>query len=591
MAEILSTSYINSLISSYQSNETYKLITPLNSKRTKYDNLSASYSSMISSLEALKSVLSDFKKTGSESIFSIKEAVSSNTKFLTASASSSASSGSYDIRINQLAKSDTAISKDMASSGISGLSGMQSFLIKTGDGSTGNFISKIEVTLDGTETNKELMRKVKDAINNDKAVITSVYKSPSDGYAGGAGSFKINLNGTEEIITLNGGSTYEELIDEAVIKINENVPGAAAEKETDSTGNVRLKITVEDSTKYISISHDSGADIVSDLGISTENEKGASGIVTASQFSPDSTSTQMSIASKDSGLDYRITELSDSGSSTILNFIGLNLGTSRPAFDQSQTPDSAGFIYADISENNLLNSKFYFNGLNFQRNSNNISDLVEGITFNLMSAMETSDSTVNLAVSNDAGSIKSKIEDFIKKFNDAYTFIREKSTITSGERGIFVGDSNTSVILNSLKSIGYTRISGLPEGSLNLLTQIGISFDTSNGLSISDSSLLEKKIEEDISQVENLFNSEDGIANKLYNLINPYLGPEGYLTLRKNSFEDNITNIDDRITSIELRIEKSADVLRKRYEQLQMQLASLMSVSSYFSSDTSGSFF
>jgi flagellar capping protein FliD len=99
MAEILSTSYINSLISSYQSLETFKLITPLTAKKEKYGNLSNSYASLISNLEALKTVLQDFKKTGTDSIFSIKEAVSSNTKFLTASAGPSASSGSYDISL------------------------------------------------------------------------------------------------------------------------------------------------------------------------------------------------------------------------------------------------------------------------------------------------------------------------------------------------------------------------------------------------------------------------------------------------------------------------------------------------------------
>ncbi len=591
MADVLSTSYINSLISSYQSNETYKLITPLGNRRTKYDNLSTSYSSLISNLEALKSVLNDFKKTGPESIFNIKEAVSSNTKFLSAAADSTASSGSYDIRINQLAKNDTVLSKDISSLGISGLSGTQSFVIKTGDGSTGSYTSKIEVTLDGTETNKQLLQKIKDAINNDEAVITSAYKSPSSGYPGGAGSFKVNLNGTEKTISLNGGGTYEELIEEAVNEINENVPGVKAEKETDGTGNIRLKITVNDSSNYISISHDSGADITADLGINTDREKGASGIVIASQFSPDSSTSQLSIASRNSGLDYRIKELSDSGSSTILSAAGLNIGTGRPQFNQSQTPDTAGYLYADISEDNLLNSKFYFNGLNFQRNGNNINDLVEGVTFNMVSVMESSDSTVNVAVSNDADSIKGKIENFIKKFNDAYTFIKEKSTTIPGQRGIFVGDSNALVLLSSFKSLSYTPVNGLAEGSLNLLTQIGITFDPQTGLTLSDGTLLAKKLEEDAGQVESLFNSGDGIANKLYSLLDPYLGKGGYLTLRKNSFTNNIADLDDRIKSTALRIEKSADVLRQRYEQLQVQLAALMSVSSYFSADSSGSFF
>ncbi|HVO75253.1 MAG TPA: flagellar filament capping protein FliD [Ignavibacteriaceae bacterium] len=592
MADILSTSYINDAISTFQSNESLKLINPLSTRKAKYQDLSSNYASLISALDSLKSSLSDFKITGSSTIFSVKAASSSNTNFLTAAADSSASYGVYDFRINQLAKNDTAVSKDLNSSALQGLSGTYSFIIKTGDGSTGEFASSVDVTLDGTESNKQLMQKIKDAINGDKAVVSSGYFDSSSSYEGGAGSFKINLNGTETVINLNGGGTYEELINEAVEQISGNIPGITAEKEIDSdTGNVRLKLTVNDSNDFITISDEAGSTIAADLGIITSNEKGASGIVSASLFSPDSATSQLSIASKNTGLDFRIKELSDSGSSGILNAAGLNLGASRPSFDQSQSPDSAGYIYSDISENNLLNTKFSFNGLNFQRNNTVISDLVEGVTFNLKAVMLPADSSVNVTVSNDTKSIRSSIESFIKKFNDAYTYIKSRSTTVSGERGIFIGDQNASSLMSSLKTIAYTKIEGLPDNALNLLSSIGISFDPSSGLTIKDSSLLDKKLSENINQVESLFNSENGIANKLNDLISPYLGSDGYLTRRQSTFDSNINDIDDRISSIQTRIDKSAEVLRNRYEQLQTQLATLMDFQNSFTSQSLDSYF
>jgi len=582
--EILSTSTIDSLVSSYATNESQKYITPLQTKKSKYSNLSTAYGTFSSKLRSLKALLTNLKLTGSDSLFQTKAATTSNSSFVSASAASSASIGAYSFRVDQLAKNDIAISNDFTASDTNGLTGTHSFSIKTGDGSGGEFVSNVEVTFSGSETNATVMEKISDAINSDKAVVQSDSKTASSTYSGGASSFVIDLNGTETTISVNGGGTYEDLIDEIAGSITENIDGVTAEKVVDS-GNVSLKLTVDNSSDYISISHSTGFDLATDLSISVTQEKGASGIVTASSFSPTSTKSQLSITSKETGVGYRITELSDGGGSSALDSIGLNLGTTRTAYNQSTDPDTSGFLYSDITdENNLLNSRFSFNGLTLQRDSNSISDLVSGVTFKLNSVMQSTDTTVNLTVGSDVASVKSQIEDFIAKFNDLYSYLKSNSTTSNGERGLFMGDTNASTILSSLTSISYTGVSGLSAGSLNMLNQVGISFDSVNGLSISDSNLLENKISENSSRVEALFNSTNGIANTLYDKIDPYLGAGGYLALAKSSYDRNITSYNDRITSTQKRIDKGSDNLRRSYEQLQSQLADLISLQNLLAS-------
>ena len=142
-------------------------------------------------------------------------------------------------------------------------------------------------------------------------------------------TFTIDLNGTETSISVDGGGTYENLIDEIVSKVNSSVTGVSAEKVSDSPnpGDVSLKLTVTDSKNYISITNTGSFDVVSDLHIGAVKEKGASGVVSASAFSPASGTTQFSLTSKQTGADYRIKNLSDSGTSTALSSIGLNLGS------------------------------------------------------------------------------------------------------------------------------------------------------------------------------------------------------------------------------------------------------------------------
>ncbi|MCK9212590.1 MAG: flagellar filament capping protein FliD, partial [Ignavibacteriaceae bacterium] len=373
---------------------------------------------------------------------------------------------------------------------------------------------------------------------------------------------------------------YGQLVDEAIAQIAANVSlgGIKAEKVIDSPspGDVKLKLTVSDSSKYISISHVSGFDVVTDLSIGVTKEKAASAIVSASVFAPDSANSQFSLTAKTPGLDNRITAISDSGASTAMANIGLNLGLTRPVFNQATIPDTAGFVYADVTQNaNLLNAKIQFNGLNFQRNTNSVSDLVNGVTFNLKSVMQATDTTVSVSVATDKANIKTKIDSFITKFNDLYTFIDSKSERNFGEKGIFTGDSNTTSLLNFFSSNLTSNISGITVGDLSYLSQIGITFNSTTGLTISNSTLFDNNVTDKISQVEALFNSSSGIANAVYNKINPYLGAAGYLASSKKALDSNVTYMETKITAKKKQIDKAAEAMRNQYQGLQSQMVTL----------------
>jgi len=594
MADYLSTSGINSLVNSYYNNEVNKKIAPLSTKKDKYQGISTAYSTLTTSLTNLKSILSDLKATGSSSIFANKSTASSNSNFATISATNSAAISAYNIRLNQLAKSDMVLGKDLTSDDYSSVittTGTHSLRIKTGDGESGEYYADVNVTFDEDDfdetgiTNKTVMEKIRDAVNSDKAVVTSTAKSGSAAYSGGTASFNLDINGTETTITIESATDYNDLMDQLVAQINEEVDGVTAEKIVDSpsAGDVKLKLSVDDSTSYISISQESGFDLVSDLGIEVTKEKAASGIVVASVFSPLSSTSQLSFTAKNSGYNNRITELYESGgSNTALSSIGLNLGTTRTSFVQTDGgEDTPGFVYA-LSD---LNSKFNFNGVDIERDSNEVSDLVTGATISLKSVMEETDATVSVSITNNVSSIKSKIESFITKFNEIYSYIRSKSTTDeSGNRGIFIGDTNASSILSMFSSSAYGAVSGISSEEINTLSKLGITFNSASGLSISNSATLEQNLNEKIDEVEALFNSTNGIASTLYDKVSSYLGTSGYLTRAKKSVDESIEEINDSITSSQEKIEKSAESLRQRYIQMQMQLNSLYEVYNSISS-------
>ena len=585
--DLLTTSGIDSLVSSYKNAESNTRLTPLSKRKTYYQTLDSAYSTINTKLSSLSTTLTSLTSTDSTSAFSTMKAVASNTSFLSVTATSSALSNTSTIRVNQLAKSDLVLSQDLASDAASTVitaEGSHDFIITSGDGAGGTLTSKVTVTFgaadftNGVITNKQVMTKLQTAINSDKAEITSASVVGTTAIA--AGSFKINLNGTETTINYSA-DTYSNVIDSVVTEINK-LSGVTALKVADGVSNYKLKITVTDSSKYISIGNDITGTLITDLNIASPatKEMGASGIVSASLFSPVSGYSQLSLTAKQSGYDYRILSMSESGLNTALTSIGLNLGATRTQFVQNASVDTAGYVYATTA----LNAKMEYNGITVERNSNSISDLIPGSTIVLNGLMQGTDATVNVSISKDTAAVKTKIDDFISKFNDAYLYLRNNLTSTATARGSLIGDSTATSLQSMFSSVAISAVSGIPSDQINTLYKLGISFNTTSGLSITDSSLLDNALNNKPDQVAALFNSTNGIAKTLTDRITPYLGTTGYLTTRKDSFSSTITAINDTGTSIQTKIDKSAEALRNRYLKMQAQLQQILNLQSSFSS-------
>ncbi len=588
MSGILSSSTITSLVQSYVQNQTDISVTPLQTQVQNYQNIISSYGTLSTNLSALNTELSNLLVNDSSSVFADKTATSSNSTFVTATADGSAAIGVASFRVNQLAQNDIVISPNMTSATANSITGTHHFIINAGDGNGGQTQSDVYVTFGSNETNQTVMQKIANAINSNQAVVTSASKSATAAYTGGAAAIAVNLNGITTNINLNSGdTTYDQVMNDIASQINSNIAGVSAKVIADpnTPGNEMLQLTVNNNSNYISISNASGYNIVGDLGISANEEKSAAGSATASVFSPASAQSQLSITAAQTGLDYRIMNISDVTGSSALSSVGLNLGSSRPVFDQTTSPNTAGYVYADTTlANNLLNAKYVYNGINLQNDSNKISNLVSGVTYNLNSVMQASDTTVNVSIGTDVNSIQTEIQNFITKFNTAYTYVKSNSTPGTTNRGVFMGDANGYSILNGLGAIGYSSVSGLSAGSIQYLTQIGISFDPTNGLSVSNSTELQQAIANNPSQVEALFNSNNGIANTLSNFIKPYLGAGGYLASAQNSYQNNVTYLNDRITTAQNTINTAANNLTNQYQQLQAQLITLTNMQSLYNS-------
>ena len=200
--------------------------------------------------------------------------------------------------------------------------------------------------------------------------------------------------------------------------------------------------------------------------------------------------------------------------------------------------------------------------------------------------MQITDATVNVSVTNDTASVKSAINNFISKFNDLYSYLKgnltSTTTGTTTTRGSLIGDSTATTLQSLLSTVAGSSVSGIAADQINSLNKLGISFNITSGLSITDSTTLDSALNNKPDQVAALFNSTSGVAKTLSDRITPYLGSTGYIATRKNTFTTTITSINDSGTAIQAKIDKAAEALRNRYIKMQQDLQTILYLQSDF---------
>ena len=147
------------------------------------------------------------------------------------------------------------------------------------------------------------------------------------------------------------------------------------------------------------------------------------------------------------------------------------------------------------------NAVFKVDGVSISKNSNTITDVLEGVTFTLQKAA----ANTTLAVTRDTQTVQSSVQAFVKAYNDVNKTLTDLSAFNPGtQRGaILQGDSAVRNIQNQVRSTLTSTITGLG-GNLTQLSQVGVSFQKDGSLAL-DSAKLQSAIDNNFSDIAGLF--------------------------------------------------------------------------------------
>ncbi|MCB1154772.1 flagellar filament capping protein FliD [bacterium] len=181
------------------------------------------------------------------------------------------------------------------------------------------------------------------------------------------------------------------------------------------------------------------------------------------------------LSSDDTGTDNGFT-------TSVIGFSG-----TEPTF----TTGGGEGIPGQAAQNALLT----FDGISVSKSSNEVDDLIEGVTFYLNDA--DASKTVNVTLDSNTDAIVESIQGFVDAYNDVINFVNNKR----GEDSVR-GDSTFSGVVSEMQKILLDGVSN-PNGQYSHLSQVGVG--TSNGNLSINSEKLRDALDDNFDDVIALF--------------------------------------------------------------------------------------
>ena len=208
-------------------------------------------------------------------------------------------------------------------------------------------------------------------------------------------------------------------------------------------------------------------------------------------------------------------------------------------------------------------------GFAVTRSSNEISDVIEGVTLSLKDI-----GSASLSVSEDRSVGKSAIEAAITAYNDLIISLNTQRESTLQGESLLLG-------IETRARQAITNRFSVTGSNYQYLFEIGVTFDRDGILSL-DEERFDQAIEDDFSGVVQLFTDpEDGFAQALDTVLSSYVDTGGLIQARTDGLSESRSQIDDDIERIEDRIVLTEQRLRRQYTALDSLVSQLNATSNF----------
>jgi len=229
------------------------------------------------------------------------------------------------------------------------------------------------------------------------------------------------------------------------------------------------------------------------------------------------------------------------------------------------------------SERPALNAMVRYQGLEIESPTNEIKDLIDGVTVNLRGL---SDGPVTLNIDQDTPKTSGKIKSLVDNLNEVFSFIQKQNSVNEksdttktlgGDYGIRTAEYRLREALQS------TLVNG-GERSVRVLGDIGIQFNRNGTLNF-DNDKLEKALRNNFDEVADLLGGDGvttGLATRLNRSLTTIAGTQdALLTQQRKTLNERSDRIDRDIKNKEKVVERKTDSLKAKLIRAQDAINSI----------------
>ncbi len=206
------------------------------------------------------------------------------------------------------------------------------------------------------------------------------------------------------------------------------------------------------------------------------------------------------------------------------------------------------------------------NGLDINRPTNEVSDVISGVTLNLEGVGDTT-----VTVSRDLGGMQSALEAMVSSYNDLNGNIKE----TTGFEAILQGERAAVYTQNRLRSALGESLAGV--GQFSTLSELGVNFQRDGSLKF-DSSKFQTALETSVPDVRTLIAA---FGESLTVLSDQLTSDNGPLNSRTEGINRSIDDINDRRDVLNRRLESTEARRRAQFTALDSLVSGLLATSNF----------
>ncbi|UVO38489.1 flagellar filament capping protein FliD [Bradyrhizobium arachidis] len=184
--------------------------------------------------------------------------------------------------------------------------------------------------------------------------------------------------------------------------------------------------------------------------------------------------------------------------------------------------DSTG-AFADVLQTSQA-AEFSLDGISMTRDTNDITDVLTGVTFNLLQATP-SGTSLSISIEPDTSQIETAVENLVTNYNtfrDAV--IAQQATASDGtadSSAVLFGDGTMRDIMDSLQNALNSTVGGLT------MADLGLSFNEKNELEL-DTSTLSNVLSTNLSGVTTLLSAQTKTSSSQLSVVNTGTSPQSF---------------------------------------------------------------